>query len=263
MPAGRDLALLGIGLRSNFDACQQLMDRDLLGTRRFAVVRDDFEQHQVRWRRSNWHGTACKLWFCCQLHNGTLHCPSPPPAGGLHHPSPPDPLQDRMHLDCVFSIVSDNVCIMLEEMMGEASPTRRLVDEYTRGSDGAYAVSRQGVEFSQYMQDNGYHIIPISAKHQLVSAHWALLGGCGGWRRLHDPNCHPTPSKHCAQEYGCNVLNLGNERIISVHMETARQIVQSPHFYGDVQCIDYSPITSMYGAVHCSSQVVKRAPRRF
>lgn len=24
---------------------------------------------------------------------------------------------------------------------------------------------------------------------------------------------------------------------------------------GDVQCIDYSPITSMYGAVHCSSQV--------
>ena len=48
-----------------------------------------------------------------------------------------------------------------------------------------------------------------------------------------------------------------------MHMETARQIVQSPHFFGDVQCIDYSPITSMYGAVHCSSQVVKRVPRRF
>ena len=25
-------------------------------------------------------------------------------------------------------------------------------------------------------------------------------------------------------EYGCNVLNLGNERIISVHKETARQV---------------------------------------
>jgi len=46
-PAGRDLALLGIGLRSNLDACKQLMEQDLLGTRRFAVVRDDFEQHQV------------------------------------------------------------------------------------------------------------------------------------------------------------------------------------------------------------------------
>ncbi|PSC74328.1 Arginine deiminase [Micractinium conductrix] len=182
-PAGRDLALLGIGLRSNFEACKQLMDMELLGTRRFAVVRDDFEQHQ-----------------------------------------------DRMHLDCVFSIISDNVCIMLEEMMGAESATRRLVDEYAKGSDGQYAQTRQGVEFSQYMKDNGYHIIPIKAHHQL--------------------------------EYGCNVVNLGNERIISVHMETARQIVQSPHFYGDVQCIDYSPITSMYGAVHCSSQVVKRTPRR-
>lgn len=46
-PAGQDLALLGIGLRSNMEAAQQLMDKDLLGSRRFAVVRDDFEQHQV------------------------------------------------------------------------------------------------------------------------------------------------------------------------------------------------------------------------
>ena len=47
-PAGRDLALVGIGLRSNFEACHQLMERDLLGTRRLAVVKDQFEQHQVR-----------------------------------------------------------------------------------------------------------------------------------------------------------------------------------------------------------------------
>ena len=46
-PAGQDLALLGVGLRSNMEAAQQLMDKDLLGARRFAVVKDDFEQHQV------------------------------------------------------------------------------------------------------------------------------------------------------------------------------------------------------------------------
>ena len=62
------------------------------------------------------------------------------------------------------------------------------------------------------------------------------------------------------QLYGCNVLNLGNSRIISVNADTARQIVRDPHFHGDVQVIDYSPITSMYGAVHCSSQVVRRKP---
>ena len=37
-----------LGLRSNVDACMQLMDRDLLGTRRLAVVRDDFDRHQDR-----------------------------------------------------------------------------------------------------------------------------------------------------------------------------------------------------------------------
>ena len=39
---------MGIGLRSNFEACQQLMDEDLLGVRRLAVVRDEFEMHQVQ-----------------------------------------------------------------------------------------------------------------------------------------------------------------------------------------------------------------------
>jgi hypothetical protein len=47
-PVGRDLALVGVGLRSNVEACQQLMERDWLGTRRLGVVRDDFDKHQVR-----------------------------------------------------------------------------------------------------------------------------------------------------------------------------------------------------------------------
>ncbi len=46
--------------------------------------------------------------------------------------------------------------------------SRRLVDEYTKGPDGVYNMSRHNVEFSQYMRDNGYHIIPINPKHQLV-----------------------------------------------------------------------------------------------
>ena len=41
-------------------------------------------------------------------------------------------MQDRMHLDCVFSIIGDDVCIMMDEMMGEESPTRRLVDEWVQ-----------------------------------------------------------------------------------------------------------------------------------
>eukprot|EP00198_Chlamydomonas_reinhardtii_P012973 XP_001702310.1 arginine deiminase [Chlamydomonas reinhardtii] len=150
-PMSRDLAMAGIGLRSNLEACKQLMDDDLLGTRRFAVVRDDFDQHQV--------------------------------------------------------------------------------DEYTRDPEtGKYKMTREGVEFSAFIAGEGYAIIPISNEHQL--------------------------------QYACNVLNLGDSRIVSVHAPSARQIVRDPRFKGDVQVIDFSSITSMYGSVHCASQVVKRIPRK-
>ena len=46
-PASADLAFVGVGLRSYFEAVPQLMEEDLFGSRRVAVVRDDFEQNQV------------------------------------------------------------------------------------------------------------------------------------------------------------------------------------------------------------------------
>jgi len=47
-PASADLHFVGVGLRSNMEAVQQLMDEDLFGARRIAVVRDQYEQSQVR-----------------------------------------------------------------------------------------------------------------------------------------------------------------------------------------------------------------------
>lgn len=44
-------------------------------------------------------------------------------------------------------------------------------------------------------------------------------------------HCHPyLPALVLQLAYACNVLNLGNSRIISVHTPSARQIVKSPHF---------------------------------
>lgn len=181
-PAGDDLALLGVGLRSNYAAAKQLMEKNLLGTTRFAVVRDDHEQHQ-----------------------------------------------DRMHLDCVFSILSNDSCLMLDEMMGEDSKTRRLVDLWVKDKrSGKYTLEKEGVEFSKFMMSEGYAIMPVSGESQL--------------------------------KYGCNCLNVGANRIIAVHEETARQIANFEGFSGHVQYIDFSSITSMYGAVHCGSQVLVRQP---
>ncbi|KAL0231991.1 hypothetical protein PCE1_002987 [Barthelona sp. PCE] len=43
-----DLCMLGVGLRSTYSAAVYLMENDLLGTRRFAVVRDDHDRNQDR-----------------------------------------------------------------------------------------------------------------------------------------------------------------------------------------------------------------------
>lgn len=156
-PAGLDLCFIGIGLRSNYAACQQLMDQDWLGTRYVAVVKDLFDQNQ-----------------------------------------------DRMHLDCIFSITGYDSSIMLKDVMSIESPKRRLVDEYVRDPmTRRYTLASENNEFSTYVQSKGFNIIPITCQDQL--------------------------------KYGCNVLNLGQERILSVNATCSRQLVRSSHFNGSVE----------------------------
>lgn len=192
--AGPGLAFVGVGPRSDWSAVQYLLEEDLFGTDRVAVVKDEFEL-----------------------------------------------VQERMHLDTVFNIVGDNCVLMLKDMMGRDSPTRRMVDEYVRvevdagkgdsgrSAVGMYRLRRSDVEFSEYVREQGFNIIEVSGKDQL--------------------------------EYGCNILNLGNSHIIATEQNTSRSIASSPHFKGTVEYLDFSGVTCMYGGVHCASQVVRRHDR--
>lgn len=97
-----------------------------------------------------------------------------------------------MHLDCCFSILGDSVCLMLDEMMGEESPTRRLVDEYARSGPGApYELKRSGVEFAAYMRSEGYTIIPVKAEDQLVSGEKGLVR-----EKAPNKNTHTSLTQH-------------------------------------------------------------------
>lgn len=180
-PAGKDLCMIGIGLRSNQAAVDYMLKEDLLGTKRVAVVKDQFEQSQ-----------------------------------------------DRMHLDCVFNIISPKCCLMYQPMMGEESPVRRLVDEWAIDAEsGTYKKVKENVEFAKYITDLGYHIIPVT----------------------HDEQLH----------YGCNGLNLGNGNLICINKEVSRKVAKDPLFQGKIRFMEFDSITSMYGGCHCASQVVKRA----
>lgn len=152
-----------------------------------------------------------------------------------------DKSQDRMHLDCVFNVVGDRVCIMLDAIIGDRGLNmHRLVDVWCsrpqaseQGMEdntrfGRYARSKEqsDVEFSRFLRLSGFHIIPVTEEEQL--------------------------------EYGCNVLNIGSGRIISTEKNSSRRIATDPNFKGSVQYIDFSAVTAMYGGVHCASQVVCR-----
>ncbi|EFC47000.1 predicted protein [Naegleria gruberi] len=134
--------------------------------------------------------------------------------------------QQRMHLDTFFNICSHNCCVMLETVMGENSPLRRLVTEYTKNEQGKYEVTRFNVEFSKYIKEEGYHIISVTEKQQ--------------------------------EMYGINFLNIGGGINITMDESTSRKMLQDPNFDGEIDRIDYSGMTTMYGSLHCSSQVLQR-----
>ncbi|KAG2388312.1 hypothetical protein C9374_000476 [Naegleria lovaniensis] len=134
--------------------------------------------------------------------------------------------QQRMHLDTFFNICSHNCCVMLETVMGEESPIRRVVTEYTKNGNGKYEVTRFNVEFSKFIREEGYHIIPVTEKQQ--------------------------------EQYGINFLNIGGGVCITMDESTSRKMLQHPHFDGEIDLIDYSGMTTMYGSLHCSSQVIQR-----
>lgn len=193
--ASPSLAACGCGLRSTYPSMLTLMDQDLLGTARFIVVNDPFDQNQ-----------------------------------------------DRMHLDCIFSPLHDKLVVLDEYVMRGAG--RRYVDEWHR-EGGSYRLRRASVEFVQWLTENGYSIIPLKHEFQLA--------------------------------YGCNMLNLGTRQVdgrektvvLGVHEESAKAIASSPVFQEYCQkagCeielvyVSFRGITSMYGSLHCASQVVQRVP---
>eukprot|EP01098_Paradermamoeba_levis_P014384 TRINITY_DN6845_c0_g1_i3.p1 TRINITY_DN6845_c0_g1~~TRINITY_DN6845_c0_g1_i3.p1 ORF type:complete len:637 (+),score=196.25 TRINITY_DN6845_c0_g1_i3:171-1913(+) len=124
------------------------------------------------------------------------------------------------------NIIGRKCALILDITMGAESPLRRLVDEYTQDMYGIYHLTKHDVEFSQYLLDEGYSLIPITDENQ--------------------------------RNYGCNCLNIGNGTIIAVDKTTSKTLAKSPYFDGKISVIDFRNMSNMYGSVHCCSQVVSR-----
>ena len=135
--------------------------------------------------------------------------------------------QARMHLDCVANIASDNCFVVRESILGRLNPKRRVVTEYTKTETGSYEISVDGMEFGEYLALNGWNVIPAS--------------------------------EQMADDLGINFINMGEGQLICTDSAMAETIESSPHFEGKVHVLDYREICKMYGAIHCTTQVFRKA----
>ncbi|EAY13767.1 Amidinotransferase family protein [Trichomonas vaginalis G3] len=65
IPLSKDCMLLGVGLRTNMNAAQQLMDKDLLGCDRFVVVEDKVDCNQQRMHLDTFFNVASEKLCVC------------------------------------------------------------------------------------------------------------------------------------------------------------------------------------------------------
>jgi len=135
--------------------------------------------------------------------------------------------QQRMHLDTVCNIIDEKVMLILEDICGEESPMKRLVDEYVRDPiTGKYSLNRHDIEYSKYLIEEGFDLVYASDQNQ--------------------------------KDYGCNGLNIGNGKFIVVDKATAKSIARSTKTNNQLLFVDFRTVTKMYGSVHCCSQVISR-----
>jgi len=148
-----------------------------------------------------------------------------------------DQNQDRMHLDCIFNIISDKYCVLLDTIVNhDNNPNMiRNVIKYKRTKNkktGKYFYVKEPnkIEFTSFIKDElNMKIIPINEKQQL--------------------------------NYMINFINLGNNTIFSVNNELInvlkKHMDKNDFNKLDVKYIHFTNVTRMYGAAHCTTQVFR------
>ncbi|KAH0785903.1 Amidinotransferase family protein [Histomonas meleagridis] len=178
---GKHTSMMGIGLRSNMEAANQLMREDLLGTDRFIVVEDKVD---------------------CD--------------------------QQRMHLDTFFNVLDDKLCVCVDAIADDDPKYIRIAHEFVKTENGY--IEKKTAPFGKWLKDEKFTVVKATFKQQ--------------------------------EDYFINLLHLGRDKygknlVLAINKDVEKA-VNEVGFNGKVTYLDFSPITSMYGGVHCASQVLRQ-----
>ena len=180
IPAGYDLAFIGVGQRTNFAAVRQLLREDLFGTKRVVVVEN------VR-----------------------------------------DDSSSTTHLDTIFSLIDRKICICLDRVAQDDSRFMRIAHEYVR--KGPVYIEEAQMPFGKWLRNEGFTVVMATLEQR--------------------------------DERFISNLHLGRDangksKILAINRDVASTL-QRHGFDGTVLYTDFSPIISMFGGVHSTTQVMR------
>ena len=133
------------------------------------------------------------------------------------YPEIEDTDMHRIHLDCIFAMLDRFNCILWKGSITDKSkPYYRYVDEYILDDKDIFVKNKNKISFFDYLIKENINVIPISDESQ--------------------------------KNYGCNILNLGNNKILVQDHETYRKIPNSTY-------VDLSEVHKMYGGIHCITNI--------
>jgi len=139
--------------------------------------------------------------------------------------------QEEMHLDTYFNIISPKLAVLVDLRMDTPEKPadkdiRTTVDVYQLEEDG-YKLKIEDADFQEYMEDElGFTLIPVSRKDQNL--------------------------------YGINFLDVVSNKILAIDGVSAEYKKTLSDAGVDATWMDFSALTSGYGAAHCTTQVLLR-----
>lgn len=134
------------------------------------------------------------------------------------YPDKDDTNMHRIHLDCIFNLISEKECVLWEELMvDKLSDVTRYVDVYAYNEIlQTYSIVDKHLHFGEFLIQQGFTIIPISSASQ--------------------------------ETYGCNILCI-EDKVFVQDEESHKKIKGSI-------LIPFTEFHKMYGGIHCATNTL-------
>jgi len=229
--AKTDLAMVGIGIRTNMKAAAFLMENDLLGTDRFALVVDETDLDQQRMHLDTFFNILSEdkvvvLDFEELSKIEGRHINRKVFVYDKNGVQMPEIVSQMGHLDINYEVGKGN----------STDDSKKVgFKNIYESKYGQYKLSQVYDDFNTFLKDEKYSLVKISNKQQ--------------------------------EDYMINFLNIGNNTVISVNEDLKnvvnnRNVIESngkPEKDVNVVNLDFNAVIKMYGAVHCATQVSRKS----